>query len=764
MSRRRLVGAAFALAAVGIATPPAGTAHAATSTAPGTYALYCSGSSPTAFTGCYADGATTPVSVPAGSTVTTDPTVPPTGLSTSGLTAPDGILAVIPPAKAPSTVPAGATTVLYIDKQVGYFIPGALTSKLTLPVSNTTIGYTGGSYAGFGAGTYYFGGNTTNTIEAVTCTGATTAALTGCTSTSSTADSVSAGNSIGAPGSCVASSVALATIGEGSTKPKTLFKNNEDFAAVHEAYTTDGRTFTDITPAGGIPGLGNPTEQNGLRWISPGGTVITNPDGTLGMFYSGGVCTDGDSDAFGSVYYSTSTDGLTWSAPSQISSTGSPYNSKLAADYSYSASIANQPANNSGNAPLDVSAYYEGRIYSPSVVQNADGSLTMTFAGYRTSKPLPATGSGALAIGRAPGSTDKAATQYTPTATEPALYRNILSVPLTAVAGSSPTSYTAGTPKVAQVRGGPWTLAQGDPSQAPYAPNGGVGNGTYTPGGSPSNVVGATTYPNLSTYPGSGSTGNAVPYTTGYSGTPGPLTGLCGTGGAGNSAAPIDQPAASTLPMSPYYFPHIERNASGGLTGYFDYRPKDANEAAVVANSTDGGLTWTVAAKALELSANHCPNGNPDKVAQTTNDDGQGHPFDLTVGGAKYLYTVVRAAGVLDTVGSQFVAHAITPGAANLGLPASEPTGTNSPATTTVGAQTVTNAVGGVSTSTFNVASTGTTEIPGRIYVTVAGAGAPVALPEAPLTVAVPAAGVAALGLGWVLLRRRSHRRHATTA
>ncbi|MGH9122212.1 MAG: fibronectin type III domain-containing protein, partial [Acidimicrobiales bacterium] len=71
--------------------------------------------------------------------------------------------------------------------------------------------------------------------------------------------------------------------------------------------------------------------------------------------------------------------------------------------------------------------------------------------------------------------------------------------------------------------------------------------------------------------------------------------------------------------------------------------------------------------------------------------------------------------GYLDTVGSQFMVHSLS-----APLTASEPTSTNG-STTSVGANTVTNLVGGVSTSSFNVASTASFgEIPGRIYVTVA--------------------------------------------
>jgi hypothetical protein len=763
MTARRTAGLALVAPLVLFAAPFAGVAAAATATPPGTDAVYCSGSTATAFTGCYVDGASSPLSVPAGSTITTDPVVPPTATSASGLISPDGILGVIPATDVPSGlgIPTGATTILYIDKQVGYFIPGTTTTALTLPISTPTNIVVTGDYSGFGAGTYYVASNSdvSSGPSSLSCTGAVFSAgnttLQNCTSTNT--DSIPKGSDVGAPGSCITPGSVLQEIGEGSTKGKTLFKNNEDYAAVRMAYTTDGTHFTDVTPAAGITGLASPTAQTGFRWISPGGSLIQNPDGSLGLFYSEGQCTDGDSDAFGSIEYSYSTDGgLTWSAGTQIPDGDTTYGTGyLSTDYTFSASLADEGTTN----PLDVSAYYEGRIYSPSVVWNSGNtSLTMVFAGYRTSKPLPATGSGALAIGRASEtSLSPAAHQWTPQATDAALYRNILTVQLTQVPGSNPAAYTAGTPAVAEVTGGPWTTAQGDPgsggTEAPYSPNGGSSGGTFTPGGSPTNMfasTGSTAFPNLATYPGSGTTGTAIPYTTGYSGTPGPLAGYCGTGGTGGTGLPAREPAGVYEPMSPYYFPHIERNADGTLTGYFDYRPKDTDEALVVATSSDNGAHWSFQTEALELSQGHCPNGNSDVVAQTTTDDGEGHAFDLTVNGTTYLYTLNRSSGTLDTVGSEFLVHTLDTSAASLGLPASEPVGTGS-STTSTGSNTITNTPGGVSTSSFTVTSTaGFQEIPGRIYVMPLGE----ALPESPLTVLLPAMG-AGIAATFVVIRRR---------
>ena len=62
------------------------------------------------------------------------------------------------------------------------------------------------------------------------------------------------------------------------------------------------------------------------------------------------------------------------------------------------------------------------------------------------------------------------------------------------------------------------------------------------------------------------------------------------------------------------------------LTGYFDYRPKDTDEALVSATSSDGGKTWQYTGEALEQNAGLCADGN-------TTDDGQGHAFVMTVPG-----------------------------------------------------------------------------------------------------------------------------------
>ncbi len=191
---------------------------------------------------------------------------------------------------------------------------------------------------------------------------------------------------------------------------------------------TEGANYDDINnPAStvspsnlnayGNPGTPDATE---MRFVGSGGSIITNADGSYGLFLSGAWAADGDSDAFNQIFYSSSTDGQHWSVPVSVVST----------DYTFAASVAqdNALASNS-DQPLGISAYYSGRAYGPSVWQNADGTLSMVFAGYRLPKPITTVGT-VLGTG---------SSQYTVGATDPALYRNILTVTLTATPNDAAT-------------------------------------------------------------------------------------------------------------------------------------------------------------------------------------------------------------------------------------------------------------------------------------------------------------------------------------
>ncbi|HTD07556.1 MAG TPA: hypothetical protein VK680_01580, partial [Solirubrobacteraceae bacterium] len=229
-----------------------------------------------------------------------------------------------------------------------------------------------------------------------------------------------------------------------------------------------------------------------------------------------------------------------------------------------------------------------------------------------------------------------------------------------AAASEALTTYSPETPTVDTVSGGPWNTSQGDSSVAEAYPLSDL-LPTFTPGGAET-TLGGVSEPNVAVYPGTGS----VPYPSGVAGTPGPLDGYCSSLGANpETGAPVPQPAGTSLPFSPYYFPDVVRNADGSLTGYFDYRPKDADEAITVARSTDNGKSWVSEGEALEQNHGYCPTAD-------TNDDGQGHPYVASIGGSTKLYTLNRPAGDYEGVG--LLVHNIEPLATDplASLPSSE--------------------------------------------------------------------------------------------
>ncbi|WP_042368890.1 hypothetical protein [Streptacidiphilus neutrinimicus] len=351
----------------------------------------------TAFTGCTTRDAGG-VRINAGDAVTADSVIPAGADQTSGLVSPDGIISTVPHL---AGAPRGSVGVLYTEKIVNYYAPTATTAAVNLPAATIPVGSTAALPLTGGQVTVSLG--TAAGIVQVTCTGEDTTDLTGCTGGTG---SVAKGSAVGAPGAAVAPYATLSKIGEGKNKAKSLYGNNEDYTVVRAAYTTDGLHFTDL---GQVSGLNDPTSNSDttLRWVGSRGTVVKNRDGSLGLFLSGAYASDGDSDAFNQIFYASSRDGVHWSAPQKL----------IGTDYDFSA-LHDLDAN--GGA-LDVSGYYSGRVYDPTVVPNQDGSVTMVFAGYSTPKPLPSVGS---VYGTNP------AALYTVGAAQPAEYRTILTVNL----------------------------------------------------------------------------------------------------------------------------------------------------------------------------------------------------------------------------------------------------------------------------------------------------------------------------------------------
>lgn len=350
------------------------------------------------------DGCTTTnpagVAIKSGDVVQAPPVIPAGAEQTSGLISPDGIVSVVP--QALPGAPRHSISVLYTEKIVNYFVPTSTTAKVTLPAATIPVASTSGLPLQKGSITVSLG--TANGIVAVTCTGEDATDLTGCTGGTG---AVSNGSQVGAPGAAVAPYSTLALIGEGKNKSKSLFGNNEDYAVMRGAWTTDGIHFHDL---GVTTGLSDPTSNapGVLRWVGSRGTVIRNADGTLGLFQSGADVDQGDSDAFGEIFYSSSRDGLHWSAPQKL----------LGVDDTFSALAAQAAAG--PLSPLAVSGYYSGRVYDPTVVQNRNGTVTMIFSGYGTPKPLPSDGTVLGTSG-----------QYTVPANARTDYRTILTVTLT---------------------------------------------------------------------------------------------------------------------------------------------------------------------------------------------------------------------------------------------------------------------------------------------------------------------------------------------
>jgi hypothetical protein len=447
-------------------------------------AVYCaqSNASPTTeVEDCTTGPGGSALNVASGDPITADPVVPATAQVTAGLVSPDGIVGVLPsyPAAAGQTVPGGVTYVAYTEKILDYYIAGVITTGSGTFGSISTINFfpsasTAAVLPASGSFSVHLGDLTlanggTDVAVPVTCTGWSTGGaaskglptdnLTGCSAPAQYAsDSYDKKAWIGAPGAALVDGNTLAQTGEGSvSNAQKLFKNNEDLTVLRVAYTTDGINFSDaglandgiisgasngassysdindpssdVSPANlnayATPGTADATE---MRFVGSAGTIITNPDGSYAMFLSGAWAGDGDSDAFNQIFYTTSTDGEHWSIPTSVVST----------DYTFSASVAQDKALASGSdEPLGVSAYYSGRAYGPSVVANPDGTLTMIFAGYRLPSPIGTEGD---VVG-----TDLAS-QYTIGATDPALYRNVLTVTLTPTSSTGPPTTVPESP------------------------------------------------------------------------------------------------------------------------------------------------------------------------------------------------------------------------------------------------------------------------------------------------------------------------------
>ena len=149
-----------------------------------------------------------------------------------------------------------------------------------------------------------------------------------------------------------------------------------------------------------------------------------------------------------------------------------------------------------------------------------------------------------------------------------------------------------------------------------------------------------------------------------YSGYGTPYAGYCSPTGA-----PAINHGLSL--MQPYYFPFVRR-LGNVLEGFFDYRPRNQQEATVAAISTDWGASWHFMGKTLALNP-YCPwdPTDPDDLNLNVNgvqtpygsssanaaDNGLGHPVVLSVNGVQRIYNLNRANGHIDS--DQLVVHTL---------------------------------------------------------------------------------------------------------
>lgn len=198
---------------------------------------------------------------------------------------------------------------------------------------------------------------------------------------------------------------------------------------------------------------------------------------------------------------------------------------------------------------------------------------------------------------------------------------------LVGTSAAQSASWTAtSNPIQATITGGPWTLVQGG---LPAVQGGPTSGGAYS------------------------ATSPYVPY--------------CTPGGASGGSLLMNSTSGPAHTFSPYYFPFVVGNGQN-VTGYFDYRPKNINEAIVVATSTNAGQSWTFNSIAEQLT-NECPNSNPNSANDTPggnpagNDDGEGHPTILSYGSSTLMYTLNRSTPHVDSDG--LIVHQLKPQATN---------------------------------------------------------------------------------------------------
>ena len=167
---------------------------------------------------------------------------------------------------------------------------------------------------------------------------------------------------------------------------------NDDITYLRLAQTTDGIHFTDL---GALQGLNDPTDTTatGTRWLATAGTILKLQNGRYGLFFSGGGCIDGDSDAFHYIGYAESRDLIHWTVVNGIENpiiSTAPFT--LTVD-SNGLPVAPGQTGTEITVPSKTPVagatmgWFAGRVYAPSGSIFDSNTLTVIFAGYHTPKP-----------------------------------------------------------------------------------------------------------------------------------------------------------------------------------------------------------------------------------------------------------------------------------------------------------------------------------------------------------------------------------------
>ena len=164
---------------------------------------------------------------------------------------------------------------------------------------------------------------------------------------------------------------------------------NDDITYLRVAETTDGIHFTD---KGALQGLNDITTVSalGTRWLATAGTILKLQGGRYGLFFSGGGCIDGDSDAFHYIGYAESKDLFHWNVINGIDNPiveVSPFTMTVDANGLPAATGTSVTVPTQAPVAGNTMGWFAGRTYAPSGTIFDSNDLTVTFAGYHTPKP-----------------------------------------------------------------------------------------------------------------------------------------------------------------------------------------------------------------------------------------------------------------------------------------------------------------------------------------------------------------------------------------